>query len=49
MMTTHARLGALRQLGRRKHCIRRALRAAPMLALLAGACDYPTSLPKWDT
>jgi hypothetical protein len=49
MMTTHARLGALRRLGRRKHCIRWALRAAPMLALLAGACDYPTSLPKWDT
>jgi hypothetical protein len=49
MMTTQARLGALRPLELREHCMRWALRALPMLALLAGACDYPTSLPKWDT
>jgi hypothetical protein len=26
-----------------------AMRAAPLLTLLVGACDLPTSLPKWDT
>ena len=37
----------VRPRGRRR--LRATLRALPLLALLTGACDLPTSLPKWDT
>ncbi len=48
MMTYQPRRRAARQRGRRP-ARAGVLRGWPLLALLAGACDLPSGLPKWDT